>query len=101
MEGDEPAVETASMATGAGGGAGTAAGTGANADAGRGADGSWLSEGRVCCARRTPARAQSAMMKTHIRPTKEIRLHEWEEQLMGITTIAEGNGGGLSFFLYY
>jgi hypothetical protein len=66
-----------------------------------GADGSWLSEGKVCCARRTPARAQSARMKTHIRPAKEIRLHEWEAQLMGITTIAEGAGrGGLSDFLF-
>ena len=101
LEGDEPAVETASMATGAGGGAGTDAGTGASADAGMGADGSWLSEGKICCARRTPARAQSARMKTHIRPAKEIRLHEWEEQLMGITTIEEGNGGGPLLFLYY
>jgi hypothetical protein len=48
LERDEPAVENSSMATGAGGGAGTDAGTGASADAGMGADGSWLSEGKVC-----------------------------------------------------
>jgi hypothetical protein len=79
-------------------GAGTDAGTGASADAGTGADGFWLSEGKVSCARKTPARAQSARMKTHIRPAKDIRLHEWEAQLMGIITIEEGNGGGSLLF---
>jgi hypothetical protein len=37
-------------------------------------------------------------MKTHIRPAKDTRLHEWEAQLMGIITIEEGNGGGSLLF---
>ena len=68
------------------------------AGAGTSAVGYWSPEDKTPCARNTPAEAKSARMKTHNRPAVGAGLHEWEAQLIDITTTEKGSGTVFHFF---
>jgi hypothetical protein len=94
MEGDESAAGAALRLAGACDGVTASAGAGA----GTGVVEFGLSGSTVSCARNTAVPAQSVRAKTHVRPAKDIRLREWEVQLMDIT-IEDENGVFLCFSL--